>query len=205
MKKAIFVAAVLLVASISANAQEEYPKFELSGTYSMFVADIDILKNETIHGWGVGFQGNVNPYLGMVFEFTNNHGASGPTSFQTPGAINIIPELDTKVNTYLFGPRFTYRTRPVTVFGHFLIGAAQSELDDEKGTTGFNESNTEFAFGLGGGLDVNLGKHFALRPAQFDYLPVHSDLNKISETVPSTEGSGWLKHWRYQLGVVFKF
>jgi len=89
----------------------------------------------------------------------------------------------------------------VTVFGHFMVGGANSQLRDEKGTSGFDESNTEFAMVIGGGLDVNLGKHYAIRAAQFDYVPIHTDIN---ERVGGGTSS-WLHNTRYQVGFVFKF
>lgn len=208
MKKILFLAAIVLATSISASAQNDYPKAEVWGTYSLFVADIDVLDNETLHGYGLGIQGNLNKYFGLVGEFTSSHGASGPVTFQVPGAIVLIPELDTRVNTFLFGPRLSYRTKPVTVFGHVLLGGANSKLQDEKGTSGFDESNTEFAWAIGGGIDVNIGKRFAIRAAQFDYVPIHSDVN--SRFVPGTgtvqaNNSSWLHNTRFQAGAVFKF
>ena len=32
-------------------AQEDVPKYEVYGTYHLFTADIDVLDNETLHGW----------------------------------------------------------------------------------------------------------------------------------------------------------
>jgi hypothetical protein len=50
MKKVSILAMLLLVAVMSAYAQGEYPKFELSGMASMLVADVDILQDETTGG-----------------------------------------------------------------------------------------------------------------------------------------------------------
>ena len=200
MRRLFLVLFVLLAASISAQAQD-YPKGEAWGTYSIFRADIDVLDNETLHGYGLGAQWNLSKYLGLAGEFTSNHGASGPVSIFVPGAIIVIPDLDTTIRTFVAGPRVSYRAKPVTVFGHFLLGGANSKLRDEKGTSGFEESNTEFAMVIGGGLDVNLGKHYAIRAAQFDYVPIHTDIN--ARVGGGT--SSWLHNTRYQVGFVFKF
>ena len=199
MRRILFVVAALAFVSVSAQAQDT-PKVEFWGTYAITVADVDVLDNETLHGFGVGIQGNVNKWFGLVGEFTSGHGASGPVTIQVPGAIILIPELDVRVRTYLFGPRVSYRTKPVTVFGHFLLGAGTVKLNDEQGS-GVDESNTEFAFAVGGGLDVNLHKNFAIRAAQFDYVPIHTDIN---ERVGGGTSS-WLHNSRFQLGVVVKF
>jgi hypothetical protein len=202
MRKVLLLVTILFVASVSANAQSnDHPKFEAWGSYSIYIADIDVLDNETLHGYGLGIQGNLSKSFGVVAEFTSNHGASGPVSIQAPGVIILIPELDTRVNTFLFGPRFSYRARAVTAFAHALFGGANTKLQDEKGGSGFEDGNTEFAMAFGGGLDVNLGKHYAIRAAQIDYLPVHTDLNQRV----SGNSSNWLHNIRYQAGFVFKF
>ena len=199
-KRVLFLAMVVLIASISAQAQDT-PKVELWGTYSLLVADIDVLDNESLHGYGFGIQGNFSKSFGLVGEFTSNHGASGPvTIFPPTPPVILINELDTRVNYFLFGPRFSYRSSPVTVFGHVLVGGANMKLEDEN-ITGFSDSNTEFAMAIGGGVDVNLGSRFAIRAAQFDYAPIHTDIN---ERVAGGTSS-WLHNTRFQAGVVFKF
>jgi opacity protein-like surface antigen len=209
MKRAFLLLTVLIAASVSAQAQD-HPKAEVWGSYSLFRADIDVLDNESLHGYGLGVAGNLNRWFGVVGEFTSSHGASGPVSIFAPGTIIVIPELDTRVNTFLFGPRISYRADAVTVFGHALFGGANSKLQDEKGGSGFEDGNTEFAMGIGGGLDVNLGRHYAIRAAQFDYLPIHTDFNQ--RLVPGEPGTGtaggsssWLHNTRFQVGFVFKW
>ena len=201
IKRILMTATFLFVASICASAQTDHPKFEAWGTYSIFVADIDVLDNETLHGYGLGIQGNFNKVFGIAGEFTSNHGASGPVTIFRPGVVFLIPDLDTRVNTFLAGPRLSYRAKAVTVFGHALFGGANSKLRDEKGGSGFEDSNTEFAMAFGGGLDVNLSRHYAIRAVQFDYLPVHTDINERL----SGGTSSWLHNTRYQFGFVFKF
>jgi opacity protein-like surface antigen len=202
VKRVLFLLTVVFFTSISAQAQEDYRKFEFWGTYTLLVADIDILDNESLHGYGFGAQGNINKYFGLVGEFTSTHGASGPITIipPTPPVI-LIPELDTRVNTFLFGPRVSYRTKPVTLFAHVLLGGANTNLEDEQGTSGFDESNTEFAMAIGGGIDINIGSRFAIRAAQFDYLPVHTDINERL----TGGSSSWLQNTRFQTGAVFKF
>ena len=198
MKRCLVLFAVLVIIPIVANAQD-YPKAEVYGTYSLFVADIDALDNESLHGWGIGVQGNLNKWFGLVGEYSAHHGASGPIAIQQPGVIIVIPEVDLRVRTYLFGPRLSFRSKPVTVFGHYLVGGGHLKVEDE--ATGLTAGNNEFAMAVGGGIDVNLGKRFAIRAAQFDYLSIHTDINDRI----GGGGSSWAHNSRFQTGFVFKF
>ncbi|NWG75416.1 MAG: porin family protein [Rubrivivax sp.] len=201
MKKILFLVTIFLVSVMAASAQDEYPKFELSGTASMLVFDVDILEGETMWGYGIAGQYNVNKYFGIVGEWNAVHGESGPHSFPGNGTIYYVPRLDTRTRTLLFGPRISYRTKPVTVFGHILLGAGTNKLDDDIGEFNY-ESYTQwqFAMAIGGGIDINLSKRFALRPAQFDYVFMDSDLNSLTGSAQGSSNS-----FRYQLGAVIKF
>ena len=80
------------------------------------------------------------------------------------------------------------------------MGAGTNKLEDEQGTfNGTSITKWQFAMAIGGGLDVNLGKKFAIRAAQIDWLPVHSDLTEIGLS------KGYLNNVRYMFGAVFKF
>jgi hypothetical protein len=63
---------------------------------------------------------------------------------------------------------------------------------------------------LGGGLDVFVGKKIALRLAQFDYLPIHTDANlrlagRDGATSIDASTGGWQNNSRFQTGIVFRF
>jgi opacity protein-like surface antigen len=198
MKKTLLVFAAILLFGLVGFAQTaEYPKFELAGTASVLVADVDVLGNETMWGYGISGQGNFNKYFGIVGEWTTAHGQS---TFDNDG--DPLP-IDLRVQTLLFGPRISYRAKPVTVFGHFLVGAATLKADDKSGFFDFNSvTNWQVAYAIGGGLDINVGKNFAIRAIQLDYLFMDSDLSKTFDpnTVP-----GAFNNLRYQFGAVFKF
>jgi hypothetical protein len=203
VKKVIVVVFVLLIAATFASAQDkEYPKFEIPVTVSSLFFDVDKLGNETMWGWGIAGQGNINRYFGIVGEWNANHGASiMPPNTKYPTIAG--KEFDLRVQTLLFGPQFSYRTKPVTVFGRFLIGTGTLKIDDElQQITGASATSWQVAYGIGGGLDINAGKHFAIRPIQLDYIFVDSDL---PQKLGSTEAPGAFNNVRYNFGVTFKF
>jgi opacity protein-like surface antigen len=202
VKKIILVVSMLLVAAAFASAQDEYPKFEIPVTASALFFDVDQLGNETMWGWGIAGQGNINKFFGIVGEWNANHGASiVPPSTTYPTISG--KEFDLRVQTLMFGPQFSYRAKPVTVFGRFLVGTGTLKIDDElKQITGTSSTSWQVAYAIGGGLDINAGKHFAIRPIQLDYVFVDSDL---PQKLGSTEAPGAFNNVRYNFGVVFKF
>ncbi len=194
MRTVLLLATILLVASASGYAQDEVPRFEFAGMFNLLRADIDVLGNETMYGYGAAAQINVNKSFGFVAEWSAAHGSSGPTEILQSGTTYEIPLVDTRVQTILLGPRAYYRKRVFNMFAHVLVGAGTNKIDYNFGSY----TKWQFAFALGGGVDVNLGEHFAIRAAQFDWLPIRSRLE--------LEGaSGFFNNWRYQAGGVFKF
>ena len=59
-------------------------------------------------------------------------------------------------------------------------------------------SNNAFDFLISGGIDIPLGEHFAIRPAQFDYL-----LTRFGNDF--TAGNNNQSNFRFQAGVQFRF
>lgn len=194
MKRVLLLATVLLFAPASGYAQDEVPRFELAGMFNLLRADIDVLGNESMYGYGAAAQVNANDYFSFVAEWSAAHGSSGPTEILQSGTTHEIPLVDTRVQTILLGPRLYRRKHAFSVFAHALVGAGTNKIDYDFGSY----TKWQFAFALGGGVDVNAGKRFAIRAAQFDWLPIRSDLD--------LEGAGsFFNNWRYQAGVVFKF
>jgi hypothetical protein len=207
MKKILLLAIVMATTAIAAQAQE-VPRYEFGVTYNLMVADIDVLDNETVHGYGLSFQTNLNPWFGLVAEWGANHGASGPVTIQEFGSLRTVPEIDTRYQTFLGGPRFTWRKSRFSVFGHYLVGMGNTKVEDE--ANDFHTGNGEFAMGVGGGLDIFLGKKVSVRAAQFDYVPIHTDINaRLSgrDGVGTVDGKrgGWQNNSRFQTGIVFRF
>lgn len=90
---------------------------------------------------------NPNKWLGIVGDFGGYHASPGGASLNT--------------YTYLFGPRVSLRNpSKFSPFAQFLLGG--SRLTD-------GGSSNQFAYSFGGGVDIGLLPHLALRP-QLDYV-----------------------------------
>jgi hypothetical protein len=194
MKKMPFLLALLMVAAATGFAQNGHPKIEAYGNYQLFLADVDALDNETLHGFGGGVQWNPYPYLGAVAEV---NGAFGSSNFATTAG---TVKVNTHVYTFLFGPRGSWRKDKFTLFAHGLFGFGTFNVDQENcSVCVIDVSNSKFAAAVGGGLDVNLTPGLAIRAGQFDYVPIRTSLGL------NNGGSSYFRNFRYQAGVVFKF
>ena len=89
--------------------------------------------------------------------------------------------------SYLSGPRINLRGHgKVTPFLQVLFGGARS-ID--------NSPLNAFAMTAGGGLDVKISEHFAIRPVQAEYC-----LTKFTDGASNRQNN-----FRYSAGVVFRF
>ena len=125
--------------------------------------------NELFGGWQGSVTTNVYKHLGITADFGGQYRSSDGIRFSQ--------------YEYLAGPNFAWRADRATAFVHALFGGVTQLAG---GLT-----DTGYGLGFGGGLDVNVGKHLAIRAVQFDYLPHHSSF-------------GWAHDLRLGVGVVIK-
>lgn len=96
---------------------------------------------------------NPIPFMGAVGDFGAYHASPGGASVNT--------------YTFLFGPRVNFKNpTKVEPFAQFLVGGAHLTV------AGF-PSTTDFAYSVGGGVDLGVLPHLAIRP-QLDYVGIHS-------------------------------
>jgi hypothetical protein len=177
MKRLLLLSAVLLLASVPARAQSSHPSTEIFGGYSY--ASTELITRRNTHGFGVSFAGNLSENWGFVAETSGHYGKD---VFNFP----IIGDVDVNFSKYLFlfGPRYSKRGRAATAFGHVLVGGARVKVEGQ-------DSGTGLAVGVGGGVDVNVGKNIAVRVFQVDYVPERSL-------------GDWTQTFRAQFGIVLK-
>lgn len=189
------------------RAQDEFPRVEVFGGYSYGslegVGFPGLVGREEAHGWGASVAVNFQRYFGITADFA---GQFGTIEDLTRGCPRLLPPLqncffkaDINFNThqFLLGPRFTLRAERFTIFGHALFGINRTHLASFVASQTSFPSRTEsdFAMGYGGGLDVNLHRKVGIRLFQVDYLPVRTD--SVSDR--------WQQNLRAQAGVVFRF
>lgn len=139
---------LVLLVSLSANAQGLGDKVELFGGYSYL--RVNGPPSANLNGWELAGQYKVTDWLGGVADFDGHYGSPGGFS--------------SSLHTFLFGPQISWPSR-VSPFAHVLIGGAHI------GSGGFGES--AFAMAIGGGIDTRLVHGIYWRVIQGDYLPTH--------------------------------
>lgn len=179
MRKSI-VWGVLALAMSTLSLARETPKAEVFGGYQYTrINPGSGVDGENSNGWNGAIQANLNHYLGVKADFSGAYRTS---------EVGIGGEVRLRQYTYLFGPVLSARAEKATLFAHALFGGARATAD----TTVVDTSDSAFAMALGGGLDYNVSPRFALRVAQFDYLPTFFGDDKQHNV-------------RYSAGVVFRF
>jgi hypothetical protein len=182
-------------------AQNETPKVTVFGGYSL-------LRNggNNVNGWSGQGTFNFTQFLGVTADVSGNYRnlVSLPIPIVTAG-------VNQHLYTFLFGPTATGNLGRVSVFGHALFGEALAgssagvSLPFIGGLNTRVNSANAFAMAFGGGLDLNLGRHFAIRPAELDLVRTYFSPTDALTTGLSSSTSGVQNFLRYSGGIVFRF
>src|ERR1700757_1396027 len=183
MKRNFVVVCAVLLLSLVAFGQEgvQAPKAEIFGgyQYSHATTGVSGLSGFNLNGWNASASGFFSRNLGVTADFSGSYG--------TPSLLGV--GVKTNLHTFLFGPtvRFPNSSR-VTPFVHGLFGGGRISGS----AFGVSVSSTDFTWAAGGGVDVNLSRHFAIRLGQADFLQ--------SRVAGSSQNN-----FRYSTGIVLKF
>jgi len=152
MKKMKWSAIGILLLTCTASAQQ-VPRVDVSTGYSFL--RLGGKGGVSQQGGSIFIAGNLNNWIGIVGDF---------------GGYHSLP-FGVSLNTYtsLFGPRFSLRAGKVTPFAQTLFGGAHMNAS----LNGISAAKTSFAMSAGGGIDLRLTHHLALRP-QVDYIALRS-------------------------------
>ncbi len=100
------------------------------------------------------------------------------------------------LTSFLVGPRYSWhRGNRVVPFGQLLLGGAHASGDLTPAASGLAGSENAFAMTAGGGVDVKLASHLALRAVQVDYY-----LTRFDNGVNNQQNN-----FRISAGIVFHF
>jgi Outer membrane protein beta-barrel domain len=205
MPKIIVMFAAVLTLALAAAA-EEVPQMEafLGYNYVRFNPNSGLFSSFNASGGGGQIAYNANNWLSGVVDI-------GAVTNGSIGALGI----DSTVLNFVAGPRFSYRRYSrFTPFAQVLFGGAYSTASVQVGvatlppgitlfpgsgiTARLHASNTGFAMFAGGGLDIRLGEHVAVRPIGADYY-----LTRLPSLL--TGDTTNRNNFRYSAGINFLF
>jgi hypothetical protein len=187
-----FLSGMLIMSGVVLNAQESAPtpKFEVGLNYGL----------TRVNNGGTGADFTQNGGSGDVeYNFTRIVGLVADLGGYHNGNINNI-QIDNTAFTYLFGPRFNWRMKRVTLYTQTLVGGARitASYFDPATTNRVTGHQNGFAAALGGGMDIALSHFISVKPIQLEYL-MTQDPN------PLTQVNHTQNNLRYSAGVVFRF
>ena len=191
--------ALLCSAGTFAAAQDEPPpKWELFGGYSFFYPGADVhgmlpggvdpvssRLESNPRGAGGSVTYNFNHWFGLTAD-GSGHWGSGETT-----AAKQID--DAAFYNLSVGPKLTFR-------GHYFSPFFEGLVGWHRLTSDLFQDDSGVGFMAGGGLDLNVNRHFALRLIRADYVFSNHQYGPEA-SVPATDVRGV----RLQAGVVFLF
>ncbi len=192
------IAVLCSVTTFVAAQDQPAPKVEIFGGYSYFYPGCDI------HGLLPGgvlpvsscLRGNPRGLgASITYDFSRWFGLTADISGNFNSGDNALADRIKNVEFYNVsgGPKLTFRTRYFSPFLEALVG-------DHRLTSEVFGHDDEIGFMAGGGLDLNLSRHFALRLIRADFVFSNHQFGP-SAIVPATDVRGV----RLQSGVVFMF
>ncbi len=180
------------------------PRFELFAGYSYLRAVptyADGNRLVWLNGGSTSLAFNLNRYLGLVGDFGAYTNSEVRFTDGYTGTVD-VDNSNVAVMTYLFGPRVSFRNHSrVTPFVQALFGgvhANQVSLRDCTVNCMLLPSEDSFAMTAGGGLDLRIHRHFAIRLIQAEYLMTRF----TSYTTGTTSAQNDM---RLSSGIVFRF
>jgi outer membrane protein OmpA-like peptidoglycan-associated protein/opacity protein-like surface antigen len=191
-------AVLYMFATLAAAQEGPAPKWELYGGYSFFHPGADVhgqLPGALLpissrlevnpRGAGASLTYNFNHWFGLTLD-TSTHWGS-----REAGLVKRID--DAAFSNLSFGPKVTFRHEHISPFLEVLVGDHRLMPD------AFHDID-KLGFMFGGGLDINLSRHVALRLIRADYVYSNYQYG-ASAVTPRTE----IRGLRLQAGLNFMF
>jgi hypothetical protein len=177
-------AALILFSAGAAHAQgdsDQSPQIELAGGFTFVRANPASAGGLNLMGGGESLAYSLSNHFSAVADV-------GEYRFT-----GLAAGLRSKLYTYMFGPRYTFtKTGRVACFAQILAGG--SRVNASSG--GIQAGENGFALAIGGGLDLPIRPHVALRVVQADYFLTRFE--SVAD-LPATQN-----HIRISTGVVIR-
>ena len=216
--RAILASAILCLPVVgmaqSRDSSEVPSRGTVYGGYSLLHANnnlnltSDFTNNSNnFNGWEGQGTFNFMRHFGVTADLTGN-------SNQLVGfsALGFSAGVRQHVYQYLFGPTVSTTFGKSSVFAHALFGAAHTSLGAGVGLPlvgGISapiSSASAFAMAFGGGIDIGLTRHIALRAAQVDFVRTNfNSVDALASGFGAGAGSNSQNTFRYSGGVVWRF
>jgi outer membrane protein OmpA-like peptidoglycan-associated protein/opacity protein-like surface antigen len=184
-------------------SESETPKVEIFLGYSFIRALPTSTGNRIawLHGGSTSLAYNFNRHLGLVLDLGGSHADRfGPLAPPDGGVV----DASGNVFTYLFGPRLSFRHERFTPFAQVLFGGVYATDVTIARCAGLGctvlPSENAFALTAGGGLDITLHRHVALRLFQAEYL-----MTRFADRSTASGNTATQNDVRLSTGLVFRF
>jgi opacity protein-like surface antigen len=173
MTNATCLAAIccLLVPASSWSQPPAEPSVQVFAGYAYLHAEplTHQFSSSNDQGWNTSVMANVNGWLTVVGDVAGRYGSTittgpvvGPSAFK--GTTRPY------VYSYLAGPQVAWRTNRFAPFAHALLGLARERTSMNGVDFVSAQTDTGFATTLGGGLDLAVTPHLAVRVVEADYF-----------------------------------
>ncbi len=164
--------------------------------YSLNRADAGWGTQGNLNGWELSAEGKVAPFVSMVLDLGTTYGTLQIPNSVLYGSTGTTP-ADSRVVTYMFGPRASITLGRIRPFAHVLVGGAHLHQNVSKYPSSYIYGETALADAFGGGVDYRILPHIGAR-VQVDDLQTrfHSDY---------PEKLSMKNNIRASAGIVFNF
>lgn len=157
----LLAGAALALSTTSLLGQAPAPQREVDLAVTYLAQRSNLTPGQFFWRQGGAFELSAEAFHG--FGIAMNIAGSQASNIQGTGI-----DLDTLTTT--FGPRYTWHHRKLAVFGQGLLGESHAWNTLIPQTGGAVSTYDAFALQVGGGVDLRIGRHFAIRPVQADWI-----------------------------------
>jgi opacity protein-like surface antigen len=160
-----------------------YPKAEIFGTYSYFnIGGGGVIPRQSLNGWGAGYTPNFNRFLGATVQLMGGYGKINETFTVQRTGLTVVG-ANIAAHAFMGGPELSYRGSSFRLFAHGLAGPVHYSLKKLEIRTAsevvaapeLGEAETNFGWGVGGGIDMKITPQVSARLFQLDYIVEQSD------------------------------